>query len=131
MQAPGQTSNRQTHHLRGNTWFLGSRNLAFLRPFPWPSPFWAAVSPDSSPEAVWLTGASPGPGELLSSSTVVQPLRGAAPPPVVNRGTGRGRPLRDSQETAARDSHGLWSLVRASEVPRSFWKCSGTRGAGA
>ena len=80
-----------------------------------------------------------------AAPTVVQPLRGAAPPPVVNRGTRRGKaPARRSGDSCAGTAtptppsppaHAAKAagftdsllLVRASEIPSVLLKCSGTQ----
>ena len=149
VQAPGQTQHLKchlTHRLTtqsGNTWFLGIWNLAFLRPFPWPSPFWAAVSPPTPPPETCGSQEPPQDLSYSAAPTVVQPLRGAAPPHVVNKGTCRGKaPARRSGDSCtgtatptppSTPAHAAWFkdsvfLIRASEIPsvlvEVFWNAS-------
>ena len=102
MQAPGQTSDTQTHRLKWKHLVPGNLEFSFFKALPSVLAllgFCLLLTPP--PETC---GSQEPPQDLSCSAapTVVQPLRGAAPPRVVNRGTRRGKaPARRSGDSCA------------------------------
>ena len=117
MQAPGQTSDTQTHRLKWKHLVPGNLEFSFFKALPSVLAllgFCLLLTPP--PETC---GSQEPPQDLSCSAapTVVQPLRGAAPPPVVNGNSPWKGPLSVGQETAAQGRPRPRRLLRLPTPP--------------
>ena len=145
MQAPGQTSDTQTHHLKWKHLVPGNLELSFFKALSLALALLGCCLLLTPPPETCGSQEHPQDLSYSAAPTVVQPLRGPDPPPVVNRGTRRGKaPARRSGDSCAGTAtptppsppaHAAKAagftdsllLVRASEIPSVLLKCSGTR----
>ena len=145
MQAPGQTSDTQTHHLKWKHLVPGNLELSFFKALSLALALLGCCLLLTPPPETCGSQEHPQDLSYSAAPTVVQPLRGAAPPPVVNRGTRRGKaPARRAGDSCAGMATPTPSLpaqasgtvgftdsvllVRASEIPsvlvEVFWNAS-------
>ena len=145
MQAPGQTSDTRIHHLKWKHLVPGNLEFSFFKALPSVLALLGFCLLLTPPPETCSSKEHPQDLSDSAAPTVVQPLRGAAPPPVVNRGTRCGKaPARRSGDSCAGTAtptppsppaHAAGAagftdsvLVRASEIPsvlvEVFWNAS-------
>ena len=84
MQAPGQTSDTQTHHLKWKHLVPGNLELSFFKALSLALALLGCCLLLTPPPETCGSQEHPQDLSYSAAPTVVQPLRGAAPPPVVN-----------------------------------------------